>query len=93
MIGDTRDYVKLVPMVKNQKMLDVSKSSFLLGCLVLMLIFRRCRQVNLFWEQVRRERMVARISMTIRRFALVTMSPKETCVMLSKMVAAKASEM
>merc|ERR1711939_41796 len=31
MIGDTRDYVKLVPMVKNQKMLDVPPSQFILG--------------------------------------------------------------
>ncbi|KAL8970353.1 MAG: hypothetical protein Q9197_003848 [Variospora fuerteventurae] len=31
MIGDTRDYVKLVPMVKNQKALDVSPSEFILG--------------------------------------------------------------
>ena len=31
MIGDTRDYVKLVPMVKNQKVLDVPPSQFILG--------------------------------------------------------------
>ncbi|RDL42051.1 putative nitrite reductase [Venustampulla echinocandica] len=31
MIGDTRDYVKLVPMVKNQKPLDVPPSQFILG--------------------------------------------------------------
>ncbi|KAL9037686.1 MAG: hypothetical protein Q9214_005588, partial [Letrouitia sp. 1 TL-2023] len=31
MIGDTKDYVKLVPMVKNQKMLDVSPSEFIVG--------------------------------------------------------------
>ncbi|KAL8719556.1 MAG: hypothetical protein Q9225_003455 [Loekoesia sp. 1 TL-2023] len=31
MIGDTRDYVKLVPMVKNQKALDASPSEFILG--------------------------------------------------------------
>ncbi|MCJ1351903.1 MAG: hypothetical protein MMC33_001887 [Icmadophila ericetorum] len=31
MIGDTRDYVKLVPMVKNQKPLEVSPSQFILG--------------------------------------------------------------
>lgn len=31
MIGDTKDYVKLVPMVKNQKILDVSPSQFILG--------------------------------------------------------------
>jgi nitrite reductase (NAD(P)H) len=31
MIGDTRDYVKLVPMVKNQKMLEVPPSQFILG--------------------------------------------------------------
>ncbi|KAE8440673.1 hypothetical protein EG329_006825 [Mollisiaceae sp. DMI_Dod_QoI] len=31
MIGDTKDYVKLVPMVKNQKMLDVQPSEFILG--------------------------------------------------------------
>jgi nitrite reductase (NAD(P)H) len=31
MIGDTKDYVKLVPMVKNQKMLDVAPSQFILG--------------------------------------------------------------
>jgi nitrite reductase (NAD(P)H) len=31
MIGDTKDYVKLVPMVKNQKMLDVPPSQFILG--------------------------------------------------------------
>ncbi|KAI4257865.1 MAG: hypothetical protein LQ352_001451 [Teloschistes flavicans] len=31
MIGDTKDYVKLVPMVKNQKALDVSPSEFILG--------------------------------------------------------------
>ncbi|KAI4191630.1 MAG: hypothetical protein LQ346_004692 [Caloplaca aetnensis] len=31
MIGDTRDYVKLVPMVKNQQVLDVSPSEFILG--------------------------------------------------------------
>ena len=31
MIGDTKDYVKLVPMVKNQKKLDVPPSQFILG--------------------------------------------------------------
>ncbi|QSZ30073.1 hypothetical protein DSL72_004593 [Monilinia vaccinii-corymbosi] len=31
MVGDTKDYVKLVPMVKNQKILDVSPSQFILG--------------------------------------------------------------
>jgi nitrite reductase (NAD(P)H) len=31
MIGDTKDYVKLVPLVKNQKMLDVPPSQFILG--------------------------------------------------------------
>jgi nitrite reductase (NAD(P)H) len=31
MIGDTKDYVKLVPMVKNQKVLDVPPSQFILG--------------------------------------------------------------
>ncbi|ESZ97910.1 nitrite reductase [Sclerotinia borealis F-4128] len=31
MIGDTRDYVKLVSMLKNQKMLDVPPSQFILG--------------------------------------------------------------
>jgi nitrite reductase (NAD(P)H) len=31
MIGDTRDYVKLVPMVKNQKKLEVPPSQFILG--------------------------------------------------------------
>ncbi|KAG9238632.1 putative nitrite reductase [Amylocarpus encephaloides] len=31
MIGDTKDYVKLVPMVKNQKQLDVPPSQFILG--------------------------------------------------------------
>lgn len=31
MIGDTKDYVKLVPIVKNQKMLDVPPSQFILG--------------------------------------------------------------
>ena len=31
MIGDTKDYVKLVPMVKNQKMLEVPPSEFILG--------------------------------------------------------------
>ncbi|KAL9613458.1 MAG: hypothetical protein Q9167_002003 [Letrouitia subvulpina] len=31
MIGDTKDYVKLVPMVKNQKMLEVSPSEFIVG--------------------------------------------------------------
>jgi nitrite reductase (NAD(P)H) len=31
MIGDTKDYVKLVPMVKNQKELDVPPSQFILG--------------------------------------------------------------
>ncbi|KAB8302377.1 hypothetical protein EYC80_005803 [Monilinia laxa] len=31
MIGDTKDYVKLVPMVRNQKMLDVPPSQFILG--------------------------------------------------------------
>ncbi len=31
MIGDTKDYIKLVPMVKNQKMLDVPPSQFILG--------------------------------------------------------------
>ncbi|KAF2723341.1 nitrite reductase [Polychaeton citri CBS 116435] len=31
MIGDTRDYVKLVPMVKNQKQLEVSPSEFIVG--------------------------------------------------------------
>ena len=31
MIGDTRDYVKLVPLVKNQKVLEVAPSEFILG--------------------------------------------------------------
>lgn len=31
MIGDTKDYVKLVPMVKNQTMLEVPPSQFILG--------------------------------------------------------------
>lgn len=31
MIGDTKDYVKLVPMVKNQKALEVPPSQFILG--------------------------------------------------------------
>ncbi len=31
MIGDTKDYVKLVPMVKNQTVLDVPPSQFILG--------------------------------------------------------------
>ena len=31
MIGDTRDYVKLVPMVKNRKPLEVPPSQFILG--------------------------------------------------------------
>ena len=31
MIGDTKDYVRLVPMVKNQKMLDIPPSQFILG--------------------------------------------------------------
>jgi nitrite reductase (NAD(P)H) len=31
MIGDTKDYVKLVPMVKNQKQLEVPPSQFILG--------------------------------------------------------------
>ena len=31
MIGDTKDYVKLVPMVKNQKQLDLSPSQFIIG--------------------------------------------------------------
>ncbi|CAK1361516.1 Nitrite reductase [NAD(P)H] [Cercospora beticola] len=31
MIGDTKDYVKLVPMVKNQKPLEVSPSAFIVG--------------------------------------------------------------
>ena len=31
MIGDTKDYVKLVPMVKNQTILDVPPSQFILG--------------------------------------------------------------
>ena len=31
MIGDTKDYVKLVPMVKNQKPIDVPPSEFIIG--------------------------------------------------------------
>ena len=31
MIGDTKDYVKLVPMVKNKKVLDVPPSQFIVG--------------------------------------------------------------
>ena len=31
MIGDTKDYVKLVPMVKNQKVLDMPPSEFIIG--------------------------------------------------------------
>lgn len=31
MIGDTKDYVKLVPMVKNQKVLEVPPSQFIIG--------------------------------------------------------------
>lgn len=90
MIGDTRDYVKLVPMVKNQKMLDVS---FILGFLVLILMICRCHQVNLFWERVRREKMVERILMMILRFALVIMLLREMCVMLLRMAAVRVSEM
>jgi nitrite reductase (NAD(P)H) len=30
-IGDTKDYVKLVPMVKNQKILDIPPSQLILG--------------------------------------------------------------
>jgi nitrite reductase (NAD(P)H) len=31
MIGDTKDYVKLVPMVKNKKALDIPPSQFIIG--------------------------------------------------------------
>ena len=31
MIGDTKDYVKLVPMVKNQKPLEIPPSEFIIG--------------------------------------------------------------
>ena len=31
MIGDTKDYIKLVPMVKNQKPLEQSPSEFIVG--------------------------------------------------------------
>lgn len=31
MIGDTKDYIKLVPMVKNQKVLDIPPAQFILG--------------------------------------------------------------
>ena len=31
MIGDTKDYIKLVPMVKNKKALDKSPSEFIIG--------------------------------------------------------------
>ncbi|KAK5236701.1 hypothetical protein LTR16_012569, partial [Cryomyces antarcticus] len=31
MIGDTKDYVKLVPMVKNQKPIEVPPSEFIVG--------------------------------------------------------------
>jgi nitrite reductase (NAD(P)H) len=31
MIGDTKDYIKLVPMVKNQKMLEVPPSELIIG--------------------------------------------------------------
>lgn len=31
MIGDTKDYVKLVPMVKNQKVLEIPPSQLILG--------------------------------------------------------------
>lgn len=31
MIGDTKDYVKLVPMVKNQKQIEVPPSEFIIG--------------------------------------------------------------
>lgn len=31
MIGDTKDYIKLVPMVKNKKMLEVPPSEFIIG--------------------------------------------------------------
>jgi nitrite reductase (NAD(P)H) len=31
MIGDTRDYVKLVPMVKNQKQLEIQPSELIIG--------------------------------------------------------------
>lgn len=31
MIGDTKDYVKLVPMVKNQKMLEMPPSELIIG--------------------------------------------------------------
>lgn len=31
MIGDTKDYIKMVPMVKNKKMLEVPPSEFIIG--------------------------------------------------------------
>jgi len=31
MIGDTKDYVKLVPMVKNQKVLEMAPSELIIG--------------------------------------------------------------
>jgi nitrite reductase (NAD(P)H) len=31
MIGDTKDYIKLVPLVKNQKMLEVAPSELIIG--------------------------------------------------------------
>ena len=31
MIGDTKDYIKLVPMVKKQKVLDIQPSSLIIG--------------------------------------------------------------
>jgi nitrite reductase (NAD(P)H) len=31
MIGDTKDYVKLVPMVKNQKQLEIPPSELIIG--------------------------------------------------------------
>jgi nitrite reductase (NAD(P)H) len=31
MIGDTKDYIKLVPMVKGQKMLEMQPSELIIG--------------------------------------------------------------
>lgn len=93
MIGDTKDYVKLVPMVKNQKPLDVPPSQFILGA-------KGGDDDNaddLYVETPSTFRSICPLTVikgtTTHKYARVIMSPRETSRRSSRTVAARASEM
>lgn len=72
MIGDTKDYVKLVPMVKNQKPLEVSPSEFIIGKDSGMLAFLLIKTKFCIIDQMQATTMPTTLT-TILRCALVTM--------------------